>query len=319
MVSELEYTRRGVLGLAAGAAASVAVPAGARAQTPPLRVSVATADAYAEGYFAADQGFFTQAQLNVSLSMVGSGANAATMAAANALDMGISNTANLAIAITHGAPFKIIAGGGLYTAKRPTTAVVTAIDSPVRSVHDLVGKVVAVTALKDLTEVGVRVWLDRNGVDSRSVKFVETPMGLMTAALSRGTFDAALVGEPYLSDGVGKTMRVVGDAYATIAPQFLIANWFTTTGFLKQNLPLVKRFVATIYDTARWANAHEAEAGQILGKYSKMDPATLTRMTRCIYATSLEPRYLDSVLSVMYNYGALDKRLTSGDLVANLA
>ena len=209
--------------------------AGIRAITVWNTLTAATADAYAEGYFAADQGFFTQAQLNVSLSMVGSGANAATMAAANALDMGISNTANLAIAITHGAPFKIIAGGGLYTAKRPTTAVVTAIDSPVRSVHDLVGKVVAVTALKDLTEVGVRVWLDRNGVDSRSVKFVETPMGLMTAALSRGTFDAALVGEPYLSDGVGKTMRVVGDAYATIAPQFLIANWFATTDYVKKN------------------------------------------------------------------------------------
>jgi NitT/TauT family transport system substrate-binding protein len=241
------------------------------------------------------------------------------MVAAGALDIGISNTANLALSITHGAPFKIIAGGGLFTAKRPTTAVVTGIDSPVKSPHDLVGKVIAVTALKDLTEVGVRVWLDRNGVDSRTVKFVETPMGLMTAALGRGTFDAALVGEPYLSDGVGKTMRVVGDAYATIAPQFLIANWFTTTDFLKANLPLVKRFVVTIYDTARWANTHEAEAGAILGKYMKLDPATLTRMTRCIYATSLEPRYLDSVLSVMYKYGALDKRLASGDLVANLS
>jgi NitT/TauT family transport system substrate-binding protein len=311
--------RHDVLGLAGGAAASIAMPAIVRAQTAPLRVSAATADAYAEGYFAADQGFFTQAQLNVSLSMVGSGANAATMVAANALDIGISNTANLALSITHGAPFKIIAGGGLFTATRPTTAVVTGIDSPVKSVRELVGKVVAVTALKDLTEVGVRVWLDRNGVDSRSVKFVETPMGLMAAALGRGTFDAALVGEPYLSDGVGKTMRVIGDAYATIAPQFLIANWFTTTDFLKQNLPLVKRFVATIYDTARWANTHEVEAGQILGKYMKLDPATLTRMTRCIYATSLEPRYLDSVLSIMYKYGALDKRLTSGDLVANLS
>ncbi len=311
--------RHEVLGLTAGAAASIAMPAVVRAQAAPLRVSVATADAYAEGYFAADQGFFTQAQLNVALSMVGSGANSATMVAAGALDVGISNTANLALSITHGAPFKIIAGGGLFTAKRPTTAVVTGIDSPVKSPHDLIGKTIAVTALKDLTEVGVRVWLDHNGVDSRTVKFVETPMGLMTAALSRGTFDAALVGEPYLSDGVGKTMRVVGDAYATIAPQFLIANWFVTTDFLKANLPLVKRFVATIYDTARWANTHEVEAGQILGKYSKMDPATLTRMTRCIYATSLEPRYLDSVLSVMYKYGALDKRLTSGDLVANLA
>jgi NitT/TauT family transport system substrate-binding protein len=310
--------RAGVLRTIAAAVAASAVPRIASGQTPPLRANVASADAYAEGYFAAEKGFFTKAQLNVNLAAVGSGAIAATMVAANALDIGISNTANLAVAIAHGAPFTIIAGGGLYTAARPTTAVVTAIDSAVKAPRDLIGKTVAVTALKDLTEVGVRVWLDRNGVDSRGVKFVETPMGLMPPALARGTFDAALVGEPYLSAGVGKTLRVVGDAYATIAPQFLIANWFTTTTFLKANGPLVKRFVAAIYDTARWANANQAEAGQILGKYSNFDADALARMTRCLYATALEPRYLDSVLTAMFKYGALDRHLTSVDLVAKM-
>ncbi len=311
--------RRDVLALAGGAASSIAMPAIVRAQTAPLRVSVANADAYAEGYFAADQGVFRPSatqlhaldgRLGRKCRNDGGGQRARHRHLQHRQPRALDHARRT---------IQDHRRRRTFTASRPTTAVVTGIDSPVKSVKDLAGKVVAVTALKDLTEVGVRVWLDRNGVDSRSVKFVETPMGLMTAALGRGTFDAALVGEPYLSDGVGKTMRVIGDAYATIAPQFLIANWFTTTDFLKANLPLVKRFVAAIYDTARWANAHEAEAGANLNKYAKMDPATLTRMTRCIYATSLEPRYLDSVLSVMYKYGALDKRLTSGDLVANLA
>jgi NitT/TauT family transport system substrate-binding protein len=317
----LSIDRRGALGVLAGAVAAT-LQGVASAQAPsvahPLRVGVGAADAYAEGYYAKDKGFFMKAQLDVELVSSGSGGNNATLVAANALEIGISNTVNLAVAIAHGAPFVLIAGAGLYTAKSPTTAVVVAKDSLVKSARDLTGKVVAVTALKDLTEVGVRAWLDRNGVDSRGVRFVESQMPLMPAALARGTYDAALVGEPYLSADVGTSLRVIGDAYAVLAPQFLLSNFFTTTEFLKANTALLKRFVAVMYDTARWANANHAEGSQILAKSTSFDLATLSRMTRCEYATSLDPRYIDPVLAAMYKYEAIDKRLTSADLVAKL-
>ena len=312
--------RRAALSAIAASALAATLPRALSAQTSPgahaLRVGVGAADAYAEGFYAKEKGFFTKAQLDVDLVLSGSGGNNATLVAGNALEIGISNTVNLAVAIAHGAPFTIVAGGGLYTAKVPTTAVVVAKDSPVKSARDLVGKTVAVTALKDLTEVGVRAWLDRNGVDSKNVRFVESQMALMPPALGRGTYDAALVGEPYLSADVGTSLRVLGDAYAVLAPQFLISNFFTTVDFYKANTALVKRFVATIYDTARWANANHTESGQIFLKAAKFDPATLAKMGRCEYATSLDPRYIDPILAAMYKYEAIDKKLTSADLVA---
>lgn len=315
--------RRGVLGMLAASAAAASLSGAAAAQTAPgahpFRVGVGAADAYAEGFYAKDKGFFTKAQLDVDLVLSGSGANNATLVAGNALEIGISNTANLAVAIAHGAPFTMIAGGGLYTAKSPTTAVVVAKDSSVKTAKDLVGRTVAVTALKDLTEVGVRAWLDRNGVDSKSVRFVESQMALMPPALGRGTYDAALMGEPYLSADGGKALRILGDAYAVLAPQFLISNFFTTTAFLKSNPALIKRFVAVVYDTARWANANHAESGAIFVKSTTFDAATLARMSRVEYATSLDPRYIDPVLAAMYKYEAIDKRLTSADLVAKLS
>lgn len=310
-----EMERRTALALLA-ASTLAALPRRARAQAAqPVRVGVGAADAYAEGYYAADKGFFTKAQLDVSLVLSGSGANNATLVAGNALEIGVSNTANLATSIAHGAPFRIIAGGGLFTASAPTTAVVVAKDSPVKSVRDLAGRTIAVTALKDLTEVGVRAWLDKNHVDSRGVRFVEAPMATMSPGLDRATFDAALVGEPYLSAGAGKTLRVIGDAYGVIAPQFLISNFFTTTAYLKANGPLVKRLVAAIYDTARWANSNPDEAAVIFGKAAKFDAQTVAHMTRCRYATSLEPRHIDPVLDAMYKYDALDKKMTSADLI----
>lgn len=311
--------RRSALGALAASALAAALPSAAAAQTATggrLRVGVGAADAYAEGWFAKEKGFFTRGGLDADLVLSGSGGNNATLVAGNALEIGISNTANLAVGIAHGAPFTLIAGGGLYTAKAPTTALVVAKDSPIKSARDLVGKTVAVTALKDLTEVGVRAWLDRNGVDSRSVHFVESQMAMMPPALDRGTYEAGLVGEPYLSADVGKTLRVLGDPYAVIAPQFLISNYFTTTAFFKDNVPLIKRFAAAIYDTARWANANHTESGQIFVKDANFDPATLAHMGRVEFATSFDPRYIDPVLAAMYKYEAIDKKLTSADLIA---
>ena len=314
--------RRAALGAIAASALAASLPEAALAQATSgahaLRVGVGAADAYAEGFYAKEKGFFAKAQLDVDLVLSGSGGNNATLVAGNALEIGISNTVNLAVAIAHGAPFTLVAGGGLYTAKAPTTGLVVAKDSAVKSARDLVGKTVAVTALKDLTEVGVRAWLDRNGVDSKSVRFVESQMALMPPALGRGTYDAALIGEPYLSADVGTSLRLLGDPYAVLAPQFLISNFFTTTDFYKANTALLKRFVATIYDTARWANANQPESGQIFLKAAKFDPATLAKMGRCEYATSLDPRYIDPILAAMYKYEAIDKRLTSADLVAKL-
>ena len=310
--------RRGALGLIAGGVALGASRVSARADTPPLRIGVGGADTFAEGFYAADMGFFTKAGLNVEMNVISSGAQILTAAGGNAIDIGLSNTANLAVAITHGAPFTLIAGAGLYTASHPTVALTVALNSPLKTPADLTGKTIAVTALKDLTEVGSRAWLRRNGVNPEAVKFVELSMNQMSAGIDRGTFDAAIIGEPFLSAARGKTVRVFGNPYDAIGPQFLIANWFSTVDFVKKNPDLVKRFVGVVYESARWANANHPASAKIFAKWAKMDPAIFDTMTRCEYATSLDPKYLDPVLDAMYRYEALDKHLTSADLVTKV-
>ena len=95
-------------------------------------------------------------------------------------------------------------------------ALTVALISPLRRPADLAGKTIAVTALKDLTEIGTRAWLARNAVNPDSVKFVQLSMVQMAAGLSRNTFDAALIAEPNLSAEVGKTVRIFGRPYDAI-------------------------------------------------------------------------------------------------------
>jgi hypothetical protein len=49
-----------------------------------------------------------------------------------------------------------------------------------------------------------------------------------------------------------------------------------------------------------------------------MDPALFDTMTRCEYATSLDAKYIDPVLDAMYRYEAIDKHLTTADLVTKV-
>lgn len=62
--------------------------------------------------------------------------------------------------------------------------------STLRGAKDFSGKTVAVNGLKNITQLSVQLWVDRNGGDSAAVKFLELPFAEMGAALEAGQADA---------------------------------------------------------------------------------------------------------------------------------
>jgi NitT/TauT family transport system substrate-binding protein len=98
----------------------------------------------------------------------------------------------------------------------------------------------------------------------------------------------------------------------------MIGGWFCTTDWLQKNRDLARRFVAVMYDTARWANSHPDESGAILAKYSKVDPAVIKSMSRAPYGTSLVPSMLQSVIDLAYKYKVVDKRYAASDVIARI-
>jgi len=173
------------------------VPAIGVAQTlAPLRVAATANDTFAEAYYAQDMGFFKKAGLNVDLQTFANGASVTTAVGGNAADVGISNPVGLAGAFSHNAPFVLIAGGGMYSSKAPTTVMCVAKDSPLKTAKEFEGKTIAVSGLKDLTQLGAVAWLAQSGADTSKMQFVEIPFAEMGPALVRGTIAAAVISEP---------------------------------------------------------------------------------------------------------------------------
>ena len=305
--------RSRLLGLLA--AAPLAVPGTVSAQTRTIRYGSAINDSYAQAFFAADQGFFTKAALDVDVQTFANAPAIVQAVIGNALDVGTADPIQLGNAFNHGIPLAFFAGGGLYRSSAPTTMLSASTTGSIRSIKDLAGQSIAIIALSSTGATALRVLLQQNGVDPAQVKFFELPFASMAAALQRGTVSAALIAEPFLSQEKA-SLRFIGDPQSVIGKEFYVAATFATRSWLTQNRQLAQTLTQTLYATARWSNTHHDDSAVILSKYTKLDIATIRAMTRVAYATSLEPRLIQPVLDFAYKVGSLSTPVKATDIIA---
>jgi NitT/TauT family transport system substrate-binding protein len=305
--------------LPAGALAAAAAPALGQTAAPmqTVRIGATANDTYAEAYYAQDKGFFTAAGLNAPITTFTNGAAVSSAVASGALDMGVTNPVQLANAVSHGIPFVYFIGGAYYSSSAPTTVLCVAAKGPIRTPKDFEGQTIAVSALKDLTDLAKMVYLEKAGVNADAVKTIELPFAEMGPALERGTVAGAVISEPSLTNAVqAGQARVFAKVFDALAPRFLISGWFTTKDWYAKNTVLAKKVAATFYQTARWANANQDDSGKILMNYSKVNPALLAKMTRAIYAETLTPALIDPLLQISFKAKLTDRLITGAELIA---
>jgi NitT/TauT family transport system substrate-binding protein len=291
----------------AGAAAGVvtaALPHAARAQsTTMLRVGTVPVQFYAAPYFSADAGAFAKAGFDMAITNVNNGPQVAAALAGGSVDLGVIDLISAATAISKGIPLQLIAGSGMYHATQAWQVIAVAKDSPIKTARDLEGRTIAMVSIAGLALASTRGWLKQNGVDPAKVNFVEFQQPAMAAALTRKTFDAAFIGEPFIAfdkNGANE-MRVIGHPLDCIGDGFAVSCWFAAKSWVEQNRDRTSRVVAAIYDTARWANAHKPETLAILAKATSINPDLLRGLVRVDYATATTPATLQPMLNIGFS------------------
>jgi len=192
-------------------------------------------------------------------------------------------------------------------------AIALSASSPVHQAKDLNGKTIAVNALHSLSTLGPSDWIDQNGGDSSTVKFVEMPFPIMLSALDAGRVDAALLTEPFTT-AARKSGRVIASGFDYIAKRFLIAAWCTTAQWASDHADIVARFANVIHDTAVWANKNPEKSADILVKYLKADPAALAATPRSLYSEQLTPALIQPLIDLSAKYNGF-KPFPARDLV----
>lgn len=302
-------------------AAFAASPAPVRAQAPLVTLKIATTplDVGAEAFYALAQGFFRDAGIDAQVQAIANGAAVASGVASGALDIGQSNVVSIATAREKKLPFVVIAPAAGYSDERPTTELVAMKTSPLHTAKDLNGKTSTTNGILNIGQIATMAWIEKNGGDPRSVKFVEMPVSSQPAALESGQLDVSLLAEPVLSQtlATGK-VRVFSKPYGALGSGWLIGVYFTTDTWARAHPDLVRKFAAVMAQTARWANTHHAETFAILVRDAHYDADKLTGMTRIQYATTLTPALVQPVLNVAAQYKIFDHLIDANTLIAKL-
>jgi len=305
--------RRSVLRLGLAAPlAFAAVPV--RAQATTIRLGCGVDDAFMQPYWAAELGLFKRAGLDVQINVVGPVA-VVPAAIGGSIDVGMADPIQLALALNRGIALQYFAGGPLSTRQSPTLVLCVAKNSPIRTLKDLGGKTIAIISVRSLMQITTSELLTRNGADPATVKFFELHFPEMAPALARGAVDAALIGEPFLTENKAD-VRPIGVPFDVVAPSFTIFDWLARREWLEANAEVARKLAGVFYETARWVNGHTAESAAIEAKVTKIDPEVVRTMQRNPLSTALRAADVQPVLDIATRYKLLDRPVRAGELIA---
>jgi NitT/TauT family transport system substrate-binding protein len=293
-----------------------ALPAGAQ-DVPKLRVLRGAVE-FSEGVqYAQALGLFKKYGVDVDVQIVSSGEAAAAAIVGGTADIGAANVVSLVLSHEKGVGFTFIAPGAEYTGRAPTNALIVAKNSPLRGPSDLAGKTIGVIALGDVNTIAVRAWLERNGTDAKTVKFLELPNPQMSAAVERGAIDAAIISSPSLAPAM-QTGRVLGLPYSAIADRFAINAWYAKKDWVATHRDTVARFTRAVTEAQLWANKNHADSAKILVADAKLDPDLVATMTRATFAPKLDDALIQPLIDLMAKYGRIPAPFPAADLYVNL-
>jgi NitT/TauT family transport system substrate-binding protein len=297
------------------AVAFAGAPAVGQTLPVPLRVGTTPSEVAGEIFYGLDGGFFKKAGLDVQIEMLPNGGAVASALAAGAVDVGLADVMSMVNAHAHGLPFVYLAPGLVNSVTAPTFAVVVAATSPIREAKDLRG-VMAVSGLNNIAQIATAAWIDRNGGDSKAVKFIEMPFPAMLPALASGTIAASSANEPWITSAADAGDRVLIENKNPIAPAFLLGGWATTRDWLQNNASTAARFVTAIRTIAQWANTHHDDSAPILAKYAKLPLATIAHMRRGDYAERFDPALIQPVIDAAAKYGVIAQPFRASEIIA---
>ena len=304
-------SRRSALISAFGIAFAIASgePRAASAQDQPLiHVAVSAFEAQADAYYAQELGLFKRAGLNIDIQQYQGGEAIVAGIVGGALQIGAGTTIPLANAHEHGLDVVLIAPGTITDAAAlpPTSGLIVTTNSPLQTGVDLNGKIVAVNTLHSVDQIATEMWVDKNGGNSKTLKFVELPNLSMVEATAGGRVDAAVIADPGFTSGItGGRVRRLADVNEAIAKRFMISAFFASRAWADRNPDAARKFASAINEAATWAVKNPEAAAAVLNKYLRLTSARAHER----HARTMDPVLIQPLIDAAVKYGRLAQPL----------
>jgi NitT/TauT family transport system substrate-binding protein len=296
------------------------VQAAAPAQTAPalttVRILASPVDDVMPVLYAQRAGLFTKAGLNVVIDRAQSGAAASAAVIGGSVEIGKGNIMSVITAHAHNVPLVIVAPAAIYDPKTPDAALVVAAGSPIHTAHDLIGKVVGVTSLNDISSVATQMWLDGNGGDGKNTQFIEVPYPSLLPQLEAGRVQAVILLKPFITDSVaaGKA-TVLGLVYSAISNRFLESVWYANADYIGSHRDVIARFQRVVAQASAYTNTHPADTLDLLISFTGIEPQAAKNMARMVNGTTVTAQDIQPVIDIAAKYNLIPKSFNAQEII----
>lgn len=267
-------------------------------------------------------GIYRKYGLDVELTKFTNAASATAALVGGSLDMSKNSALGLINAIVRGVPLTAIGSIGYYDSSKPDYALLVAADSPIKSAKDLEGKTLAAISLQDMSSIATFGWLEQNGVDPTSVKFVEIPAVATLPAIEQGRAVGATMSEPFLSANMatGK-VRVLGYPYSALGKKYSASVLFSSKDWAAQHADLVEKFLKATQEASLYVGSHENtdELRDLIAQYTGVDPTAIKSQRHPGRGVKLTRADLQPVIDYAAKFKVIPKAFPAQEIICSCA
>jgi NitT/TauT family transport system substrate-binding protein len=290
--------------------------AGRATEVTPIKVAVLPLEPTAQAMYAKHRAMFRKQGLSAELKILGDPSQTIATLLSGQAQFAATHVGLVAKLKSDDAPIKVVAAGATYDPKsKPTSSLVAARGKAITRARDFVGKTVAIDFPNTIADLGVREWLEKNGVDPKSVKFTYIAFPQMLGPLAQGTVDAALLPEPYLTLALQQGAKRVVSPFQAVCTKVCQLTFWIARADVDENVRA--RFRNAIQNAAVWANQDKNDpmSGKIVAKYAPIDAKVIAKMARSTFGTRLRVSLAREWLTVFAKYGVIPGSFRPIDLV----
>ncbi len=302
--------------LAIAAIASLVFAAGATAQTK-IAIGYTGANTFVPAFVAKDKGFFAKNGLDVTLQRIPVGPSIPGALLADSLQVGTLVPPIFLAANENGIELVIIAGASIQSKDNPTAGVVARTGLDIKKPADFVGKKVGAPGVNGLQDILFKKWLKNNGVDWKSVTYVDAPFPQMGDMLRGGQLDAALPVEPFVGRIVNTKVGYLVSRYQVeVLPEYLESFYVVTKKWAAANPKAVAAFRASIKEGVAFTKANTEEAKKTQITYLGLPAEVVASLPLATFAPDVDEKQVAFWVAMCREFGLLKTDLKTDTLVA---
>ena len=240
---------------------------------------------------AREKGWFAEENLNVTWTMAAQGSVAVQAVVGGSAEFGSTGILEPILARGNGIDVAFVVANCRVRLGPPDASAIFVRDGEsIRGPADLVGKRVSVGLLNSVNHIHAAAWLRRNGVDPKSVQFLELPLPNVGDALVHHRIDAGWLVEPFqtIMSRSGK-IHALANPFHVNVPGMDITAYVATESWLGPNADTSRRCKRVVdRATVFMNNGPREERLAWVAKFTGVRPDVAARMTLPVFATEFQ-------------------------------